>query len=72
MKVGLCSVPPAAHSTSLLSLLNSSSMTSLFKNIIEQFTRLYRRKVTLKRARIHIQGGPSVSEMILNYKLLKS
>ncbi|XP_043588244.1 tubulin epsilon chain-like [Bombus pyrosoma] len=44
MKVGLCSVPPAGHSTSLLSLLNSSSMISLFKNIIEQFTRLYRRK----------------------------
>ncbi|XP_050491479.1 tubulin epsilon chain-like isoform X2 [Bombus huntii] len=44
MKVGLCSVPPAGHSTSLLSLLNSSSMISLFKNIIGQFTRLYRRK----------------------------
>ncbi|XP_068984401.1 tubulin epsilon chain-like isoform X1 [Bombus flavifrons] len=44
MKVGLCSVPPAGHSTSLLSLLNSSSMISLFENIIEQFTKLYRRK----------------------------
>ncbi|KAK9299410.1 hypothetical protein QLX08_007574 [Tetragonisca angustula] len=44
MKVGLCSVPPAGHSTSLLCLLNSSSMISLFKNVVEQFTRLYRRK----------------------------
>ncbi|XP_003695347.2 tubulin epsilon chain isoform X1 [Apis florea] len=44
MKVGLCSVPPAGHSTSLLCLLNSSSMTSLFENIIKQFTRLYKRK----------------------------
>lgn len=47
MKVGLCSVPPAAHSTSLLCLLNSSSMISLFENIIKQFTRLYKRKVKM-------------------------
>ncbi|XP_017752287.1 PREDICTED: tubulin epsilon chain [Eufriesea mexicana] len=44
MKVGLCSVPPAGHSTSLLCLLNSSAMTSLFENIIKQFSRLYKRK----------------------------
>lgn len=44
MKIGLCSVPPAGHSTSLLCLLNSSSMISLFENIIKQFTRLYKRK----------------------------
>ncbi|XP_076171154.1 tubulin epsilon chain isoform X3 [Ptiloglossa arizonensis] len=44
MKVGLCSVPPAGHSASLLCLLNSSAMSSLFKNIIKQFTTLYRRK----------------------------
>lgn len=47
MKVGLCSVPPAGHSTSLLCLLNSSSMISLFENIIKQFTRLYKRKVKI-------------------------
>lgn len=57
MKVGLCSVPPAGHSISLLCLLNSSSMISLFKNVIEQFTRLYRRKVMLRRAHIYIQSG---------------
>ena len=45
MKIGLCSVPPAGHSTSLLCLLNSSSMSLLFKNIIKQFVTLYKRKV---------------------------
>ncbi|XP_017892178.1 tubulin epsilon chain [Ceratina calcarata] len=44
MKVGLCSVPPAGHATSLLCLLNSSSMSSLFKNLVKQFDRLYKRK----------------------------
>ncbi|XP_029038220.1 tubulin epsilon chain-like [Osmia bicornis bicornis] len=44
MKIGLCSVPPAGHSTSLLCLLNSSSMSLLFKNIIKQFVTLYKRK----------------------------
>lgn len=47
MKIGLCSVPPAGHSTSLLCLLNSSSMISLFENIMKQFTRLYKRKVKM-------------------------
>ncbi|XP_076761589.1 tubulin epsilon chain [Xylocopa sonorina] len=44
MKVGLCSVPPAGHSTSLLCLLNSSSMSLLFNNVVKQFARLYKRK----------------------------
>lgn len=57
MKVGLCSVPPAGHPTSLLCLLNSSSMNSLFKNVVEQFTRLYRRKVMLIRAHICVRNG---------------
>nr|XP_033333191.1 tubulin epsilon chain-like isoform X2 [Megalopta genalis] len=45
MKIGLCSVPPAGHSASVLCLLNCSAMSSLFKNIVEQFNTLYRRKV---------------------------
>ncbi|XP_076624810.1 tubulin epsilon chain [Colletes latitarsis] len=44
MKVGLCSIPPAGHSASVLCLLNSSAMSSLFKNIIKQFATLYKRK----------------------------
>ena len=44
MKVGLCSIPPAGHSASLLCLLNSTAMSSLFRNITEQFSVLYRRK----------------------------
>lgn len=49
MKIGLCSVPPAGHSTSLLCLLNSSSMHLLFKNVIRQFVTLYKRKVLFVR-----------------------
>ncbi|XP_076294033.1 tubulin epsilon chain isoform X2 [Lasioglossum baleicum] len=44
MKVGLCSVPPAGHSASVLCLLNSSAMSSLFECIVKQFDTLYRRK----------------------------
>ncbi|XP_054015573.1 tubulin epsilon chain-like isoform X2 [Hylaeus anthracinus] len=44
MKLGLCSIPPAGHSASVLCLLNSTAMSSLFKNIINQFTTLYKRK----------------------------
>lgn len=44
MKIGLCSVPPPGHATSLLCLLNTSAISLMFKSIIEQFTRLYRRK----------------------------
>lgn len=45
MKVGLCSIPPAGHPSSLLCLLNSSTMSLLFKDIIQEFSRLYRKKV---------------------------
>ncbi|XP_018052607.1 PREDICTED: tubulin epsilon chain-like [Atta colombica] len=44
MKIGLCSVPPAGHSSSLLCLLNSSAMSSLFKDIIREFSKLYKKK----------------------------
>lgn len=45
MKIGLCSVPPAGHSSSLLCLLNSSAMSSLFKDVIREFSKLYKKKV---------------------------
>lgn len=45
MKIGLCSVPPAGHSSSLLCLLNSSAMSALFKDIIREFSKLYKKKV---------------------------
>ncbi|KAH0950172.1 hypothetical protein HN011_003210 [Eciton burchellii] len=44
MKIGLCSIPPAGHSSSLLCLLNSSAMSLLFKNVIQEFSKLYRKK----------------------------
>ncbi|KAJ8666464.1 hypothetical protein QAD02_008126 [Eretmocerus hayati] len=44
MKVGLCSVPPAGHPASLLCLVNSTAMANLFKDIIHQFNRLYKKK----------------------------
>ncbi|XP_020281663.1 tubulin epsilon chain-like isoform X2 [Pseudomyrmex gracilis] len=44
MKIGLCSVPPAGHSSSLLCLLNSSTMSSLFKDVVQEFSKLYRKK----------------------------
>ncbi|KOC70391.1 Tubulin epsilon chain [Habropoda laboriosa] len=44
MKIGLCSVPPTGHLSSLLCLLNTSSMSLLFKNLVKQFSKLYRRK----------------------------
>lgn len=48
MKIGLCSVPPAGHATSLLNLINSTAMSVLFENTIRQFNILYKRKVTIK------------------------
>lgn len=45
MKIGLCSIPPAGHSSSLLCLLNSSAMSLLFKDVIQEFSKLYRKKV---------------------------
>ncbi|KAL0122023.1 hypothetical protein PUN28_007073 [Cardiocondyla obscurior] len=45
MKIGLCSVPPAGNSSSLLCLLNSSAMSLLFKDIIREFSKLYKKKV---------------------------
>jgi len=48
MKIGLCSIPPAGHSSSLLCLLNSSTMSLLFKDIIQEFSKLYKRKVYMK------------------------
>ncbi|XP_043671542.1 tubulin epsilon chain-like isoform X2 [Vespula pensylvanica] len=44
IKIGLCSVPPPGHTTSLLCLLNTSAISLMFTNLIEQFTKLYRRK----------------------------
>jgi len=47
MKIGLCSIPPAGHSSSLLCLLNSSAMSLLFKDVIQEFSKLYRKKVKI-------------------------
>ncbi|XP_024945879.1 tubulin epsilon chain isoform X2 [Cephus cinctus] len=44
MKVGLCSVPPAGHSTSVMCLMNSTAVSSMLRDIVHQFDQLYRRK----------------------------
>ncbi|XP_058804467.1 tubulin epsilon chain-like isoform X2 [Phymastichus coffea] len=44
MKIGLCSIPPAGHPASLLCMINSTAMSSVFKDIIHQFDRLYNKK----------------------------
>ncbi|XP_011496093.1 PREDICTED: tubulin epsilon chain-like [Ceratosolen solmsi marchali] len=44
MKVGLCSVPPVGHPASLLCLMNSTAISYLFKDIIHQFDKLYKKK----------------------------
>lgn len=43
-KTGLCSVPPAGHSHSLLALANSTCVKPTFMELRERFSRLYRRK----------------------------
>ncbi|XP_014237479.1 tubulin epsilon chain [Trichogramma pretiosum] len=44
MKIGLCSVPPAGHPSSLMCMMNSTAMSGLFRDIIHQFDRLYKKK----------------------------
>ncbi|XP_033213460.1 tubulin epsilon chain-like isoform X1 [Belonocnema kinseyi] len=44
MKVGLCSVPPAGHPASVLSLINSTSMSLMIKDVVHQFDKLYKKK----------------------------
>ncbi|XP_021919419.1 tubulin epsilon chain-like [Zootermopsis nevadensis] len=44
MKIGLCSVPPPGLASSVLSLINTSNMSSLFKDVSQKFTKLYQRK----------------------------
>jgi tubulin epsilon len=45
MKIGLCSVPPAGHPASLLCMMNSTAISCLFDDIIQQFDKLYKKKV---------------------------
>ena len=45
VKIGLCSVPPPGLTASVLSLVNTSNMVSLFKDVALKFNKLYKRKV---------------------------
>jgi len=47
MKTGLCSVPPPGLTSSVLSLINTSNMSSLFKDVAQKFNKLYQRKVNI-------------------------
>ncbi|KAI4459610.1 tubulin [Holotrichia oblita] len=44
MKIGLCDVPPIGHHAAMLSLFNTTSMSTLLKNVNSQLMRLYNRK----------------------------
>ncbi|KAJ9598586.1 hypothetical protein L9F63_010715 [Diploptera punctata] len=44
IKIGLCSVPPPGLTASVLSLVNTSNMSSLFKDVAQKFNKLYKRK----------------------------
>lgn len=44
MKIGMCSVPPPGLTSSVLSLINTSNMSSLFKDVAQKFNKLYQRK----------------------------
>ncbi|XP_069702505.1 tubulin epsilon chain-like isoform X1 [Periplaneta americana] len=44
IKIGICSVPPPGHSASLLSLVNTTNISSLFSRVAQKFNTLYRRK----------------------------
>lgn len=45
MKIGLCDVPPIGHHAAMLSLFNTTSMSTLLKTVNSQLMRLYNRKV---------------------------
>lgn len=45
MKIALCDIPPIGHHAAMLSLFNTSSMSTLLKNINGQLMKLYNRKV---------------------------
>jgi hypothetical protein len=47
MKIGMCSVPPPGLTSSVLSLINTSNMSSLFKDVAQKFNKLYQRKVNI-------------------------
>ncbi|XP_014214161.1 tubulin epsilon chain [Copidosoma floridanum] len=44
MKIGLCSVPQAGRQASLICMINSTAMSLLFKDTLQNFDQLYRRK----------------------------
>lgn len=45
VKVGLCDVPPPGHPLAMLYLQNSTAMSLLYSNILENFNKLHKRKV---------------------------
>ncbi|XP_034934239.1 tubulin epsilon chain-like isoform X2 [Chelonus insularis] len=46
-KIGFCAIPPTGHPKSLLCLSNSTFMRAMFKNRLDQFNKLYKRKAYL-------------------------
>lgn len=47
IRTGLCDVPPAGHDVSMLSIFNTTSMQDLFSEVLNQFQKLYNKKVRL-------------------------
>lgn len=70
MKIGLCSIPPAGHPASLLCMINSTAMSSLFKDVIHQFDRLYNKKVKeIHIAKLYFKCGIHFLKINTNYRL---
>lgn len=45
VRVGLCDVSPCGHPLAMLYLQNTTAASSLFSNILENFDKLFKRKV---------------------------
>lgn len=45
MKIGLCNVPPINHDRSMMGLFNTSAISAVFDEMLQQFTKLYNKKV---------------------------
>lgn len=45
VKIGLCDTPPYGHSLAMFSIQNTTAMSCLFNNILDNFNKLYKRKV---------------------------
>lgn len=63
VKIGLCNVPPTEHNAAMLTLFNTTAMSTLFSHIYELFEKLYSKKVN---------GFEFKNNLLINYNILGS